>query len=58
MLYVENGFGGEEEMIRISLEAILIRVGETLRRAQVDINGRNDSVDTIVNHIGERKGQS
>ena len=43
MLNVANCLGGGEE--RKSTDAIL---REALRRAQFDINGRNDSVDTLA----------
>lgn len=48
-----NGLGGEEEMIKVFLEVIFGQIKETLRRAQVDINKRNDRVDTFAGHIGE-----
>jgi hypothetical protein len=50
-LYIEKGFGGEEEMIRVSFAAILSGTEQTLRRAQAEITGRNDSVDIVAGHI-------
>jgi hypothetical protein len=38
VLYVVNRLGGEEEIIKISLEAIFEPIEETLRRAQVKIS--------------------
>lgn len=59
MLYVENGFSAEEETAMISSDTVLRRTKETLRRAQVNTVGRNDSVNVLTVTLGKKGvGQS
>jgi hypothetical protein len=56
MLHVWNAFGGEDERIKMSWEAILSPKGQPLRRAQFEKRERHDSVDIVAHILVIRRG--